>query len=428
MTPPTLTISADSERPLKPSQDPWYTAPPDFEASAPGTVLRIRTVPGGPRVLSGAREAYHILYRTTNSRYQPTWAVTSLIIPKETYVSPSGHNALLSYQLAYNTPCIDFGPSYQVFQPPTENSLGIPSAQDAIGSMLRRGWFVNVPDFEGPRAAMGATVLAGHATLDAIRAVLSLTGSPDLSPRQLPATPDKLKCAMLGYSGGSIPSAKAAELQVQYAPELSGNLVGAALGGPPSDIGQMFTMTNKTPVAGNLFLVLNGVMNEFPEVDAWLRSRLRPETAAEFLAARDLDSLHAFGPYAGKDVYSYFLGGEADVLGDSDGDVMRGIRQTEWMLGYHGVPRIPLYVHKAVGDEFTAIETTDKHVESLRRYDVSVLYERNTAGGHVAEIVNGEGRTMSWLEGVFDGSYDGKEKREVVVRDVCVDEWKPPAP
>lgn len=61
---------------LLPSQDPWYTAPPDFEASTPGTVLRVRAVPGGPTVFSNASAAFHILYRTTGSRYQPTWAVT----------------------------------------------------------------------------------------------------------------------------------------------------------------------------------------------------------------------------------------------------------------------------------------------------------------------------------------------------------------
>lgn len=123
--------------------------------------------------------------------------------------------------------------------------------------MLSRGWFVIVPDFEGPRAAFGASVLAGHATLDGIRAVLSLAGNDDVS-LPLPNDASRFKYAMWGYSGGSLASEKAAELQVQYAPELTG-FVGAALGGLVSNIGSTFDINNKSPYMGNLVLILLGV-------------------------------------------------------------------------------------------------------------------------------------------------------------------------
>lgn len=74
---PTLTMGTESEQLTPPSQDPWYTtAPPDLEGSPAGAVLKIRTVPGRPVVFKNASAAYHILYRTTGSHYQPTWAVT----------------------------------------------------------------------------------------------------------------------------------------------------------------------------------------------------------------------------------------------------------------------------------------------------------------------------------------------------------------
>jgi hypothetical protein len=77
---PPLTATTDADQLIPPSQDPWYTnAPPNLVASAPGTVLRIRTVPGGVGPFSSAATAYHILFRTTGSRYQPTWAVTQVI-------------------------------------------------------------------------------------------------------------------------------------------------------------------------------------------------------------------------------------------------------------------------------------------------------------------------------------------------------------
>ncbi|KAI2782982.1 LIP-domain-containing protein [Daldinia loculata] len=408
---------------LLPSQDPWYTAPPDFEASTPGTVLRVRAVPGGPTVFSNASAAFHILYRTTGSRYQPTWAVTSLIIPKKPFVSPSGFNALLSHQLAYNSPSIDFGPSYRIFQPPPVNTFGIPTNHENVDTMLGRGWFVTVPDFEGPRAAFGAIVQAGHATLDGIRAVLSLCGNSEFL--LLPTSADKFKYAMWGYSGGSLASEKAAELQVQYAPELSTGFVGAALGGLVSDVGSEFSFTNKLPFMGNLVLILLGIMNEYPEVDAYLRSRLKtdgPQNAAAFLKGREMDSMQAFQAYAGQDIWGFFIGGQADF---EESEALRRIKKVEWILGFHGAPEIPLFVYKAIGDEFTPISDTDDHIAHYKRYNVSILYERNTAGGHVSEIVNGQDRALEWLNSVFSGSHNIIDQG-VEIRDVTVDIYKPP--
>ncbi|KAI1389069.1 lipase 1 [Hypoxylon trugodes] len=417
---PEITSSAGSNH-LLPTKDPWYTAPPNLESSTPGTILRIRTVPGDPTIFKNSAAAYHILYRTIGSRYQPTWAVTSLIIPKKASEF-SGYNALLSYQIAYNTPTINWGPSYRIFQPPLSNNYGIPTDHEKIDIMLGRGWFVTTPDFEGPRAAFGATVQAGHSTLDGIRAVLSLTGHSGIS---LPSNADKLKYAMWGYSGGSLASEKAAELQVQYAPELATGFVGAAVGGLVSNLGAMYTITNKTPYTGNLILVLLGVMNEYPEIDAHLRSRLKsegPHNATAFLKGRDMDSLLAFHAFGGHDIYDYFVGGQADL---ESCQALRKIEKIEWLLGYHGAPGIPLFVYKAIGDEMTPIADTDAHIEHYKRFNVSVRYDRNTAGGHVAEIVNGQDRAIEWLASVFDGTYD--TTKGVRTQDVTVDVYKPPS-
>lgn len=303
-----------------------------------------------------------------------------------------------------------------------ENGLGIPSGYEGFNEMLRRGWFVVVPDFEGPRACFGATVLAGHATLDAIRAVLSLAGNDDIP---LPNDAGLFKHAMWGYSGGSIASEKAAELQVQYAPELSTGLVGAALGGLVSDIWSLYSVVNKTRFTGLLILILLGVMNEFPEVDAYIRSRLKPngpQNATAFFEGRNMNALLAVSPFANQDIYGYFLNGRADL---EESTIMHRIRKVEWMLGYHGAPGIPLFVYKAVEDEMTLIADTDRHMAHYERHNVSVLYERNTVGDHITEIINGEGRAIEWLASVFDGSYDGANQG-VRVRDVAVDIYKPP--
>jgi len=80
---------------------------------------------------------------------------------------------------------------------------------------------VNVPDHEGPLASFTAGPQEGHAVLDSVRAALS--------SRPFPATRENTRYAMWGYSGGSIASTFAAELQYSYAPELE--FTGAAIGG-----------------------------------------------------------------------------------------------------------------------------------------------------------------------------------------------------
>lgn len=349
-------------------------------------------------------------------------SIRSLVIPKKASVTPSGHNALLSYQIAYNSPNIDWGPSYRIFQPPIENPYGIPTDHEKVNLMLGRGWFVALPDFEGSYAAFSATVLEGHATLDGFRAILSLASTTEIS---IPGA-DKFKYAMWGYSGGSLASEKAAELQVQYAPELSKNFVGAALGGLVSNLAGLYNVTNKSPYVGNLVLVLLGIMSEYPELEAYLVSRLKtegPQDAEAFLKGRKMDSLEAFQAYANQDLFGYFVGGEADLEGS---EILRRIKKVEWTLGYHGAPEIPLYVYKAVGDEMTPIGDTDEHIEHFKRFGVNVLYERNTVGGHVHEIVNGQDRAIEWLAAVFDGSSSAAEQSACTIRDVAVDVYKPP--
>ena len=67
---------------------------------------------------------------------------------------------------------------------------------------LGRGWYVNVPDYEGPTASFIAGVQEGHAILDSVRAVLS---------SGFGLTAD-VSYALWGYSGGSIASEWAAEV------------------------------------------------------------------------------------------------------------------------------------------------------------------------------------------------------------------------
>ncbi|KAI1397370.1 LIP-domain-containing protein [Hypoxylon fuscum] len=391
---------------LAPAQDPWYTAPDGFEATAPGTVLRIRSAPGNvTTVIGNTAAAYNILYRTTDSRYQPSWAVTTVLVPTSFYVSPSGNKALLSYQLAYDSAALVSNPSSAFYYDLAQPSNGAPSTNDVISTFLSEGWLVSVPDYEGPTAAFGASVQAGHATLDSIRAVLSLAQTTNIG---------NMTVAMSGYSGGSIATEAAAELQVQYAPEL--NIRGTVLGGLVADFSTNFDLFNESPLAGDLVNLLIGVTTQYPEATAYLRSRLHPAKASEFFEATNMTTTQAIIFWENQDIYSYFQGGAADL----QAEVLQRVFKLEMKLGYHGVPAMPLFVYKAIGDEYCPIGEADALVKKFCSVGAEITYERNTIGGHVAEIRNGQFRFTDWLRGIFNESYTPLASG-CVTRDVTVD-------
>lgn len=379
--------------PLPPSQDPFYTAPPRFEKSAPGTILRIRPVPSNLNLtqsIPNCSAAYHILHRTTDTRYRPSWAITTLLLP--TSYNPASSTPLLSYQIPYNSPSLDASPSYDFA------AMAVPGGP--VAESLARGWIVLVPDFEGPLASFGAGVQAGHATLDSIRAVLSLSHDKNRKIFKKRILGEISSYAMWGYSGGAVATEFAAELAVQYAPELT--FSGAALGGVVPDGRLIFDAINRSPYAGDLPALLVGAMNQYPEAYAFLVGSLKesgPYNRTGFLAVERMTILQAFAYYAGQDVWEYFVQGREVV----NAPVIKRVIERNIVMGYHGVPDMPLFVYQAVGDKFSHIRYTDGLVERYCGIGARIEFQRNSIGGHLAEIVNGAPRALEWLVGVFEG-------------------------
>ena len=92
-----------------------------------------------------------------------------------------------------------------------------------MAPLLDQGYYVVSPDYEGPKLTFTIGKQSGQAVLNSIRAALKSGKITNIK--------DDAKVVMWGYSGGSLASGWAAALQPSYAPELGGNLLGAALGG-----------------------------------------------------------------------------------------------------------------------------------------------------------------------------------------------------
>ncbi|KAF4430523.1 lipase 1 [Fusarium acutatum] len=402
-----ITDDTPLENQLPPSKDPWYSAPGDGEIRQPGDVLRIRSASNLNNIVEGSAAIYHILYRSTDSRGRPSWAVTTLFIPTTLYQSPSGKAAILSYQFAYNTCNVDSSPSFGLsgVMAKSEPNLGIKSSTSLLTEMLSFGWIVNTPDHLGLDAAFGASVQAGHATLDALRAVHNLLSLGDNSG---------FNTAIWGYSGGSIATFSAAELQPSYAPDL--NISAAVVGGLVDDISAALDKINKSPIAGTLIALMLGITAQYPEERAYLESRLIPETKDEFLVAVNTEVTQNVGKYSGQDIYAFFKGGGVDLRDP----ILQKLYDKQAKLGHRDSPRMPMFLYKAIQDLFCTIDLTDATVDRLCKNGAEITFERNTVGGHVSEIENGKPRAFRFLQGIFDESYESPASKRHVM-DVTVD-------
>lgn len=383
--------SALSSKILPPSQDPWYSAPSGYEAAQPGSVLRLRPAPGNLTSTTGnSSAAYNILYRTTDSQYKPTWAVTTLFVPKNNAFNQS---SLISYQVPYDSADVDSSPSYTLY---SSDNLG------PIGTALGLGVFVSVPDYEGPLASFTAGVISGHATIDSVRAVLSLGLGLDGSSARV---------ALWGYSGGALASEWAAELAVQYAPDLSKTLVGVALGGLTPNVTSVLETISGTASAGLAPSSILGLTSQYPDVQKYLISLLKtegPYNKTGFLAAKNYTLPEAGIAYAGHNIASYFTNGLATFQDPK----IRAAINSDGIMGYHGVPRIPVFVYKAVHDEISNISDTDNLVERYCAVGANILYQRNSVGNHEQEAYNSLNTAVQWLAIVLTGNYAKVYKTE----------------
>lgn len=204
--------------PTAPSSDPFYSYTGSLAAVTPGTVLRTRQV---QLSVAGSPQAYpatQVLYRTTDQLGQPSATVATIVRPAGAGIAPV---KLLSYQTFYDGVASTCRPSFTL-QGGDPNNTTATADEALMLDYVQQGFTVVTSDYEGPTDDYGAGHQSGYGTLDAIRAAEHQLGLSATAP-----------VGLVGYSGGSIASEWASELQPRYAPELK--LIGVAEGGIPAD-------------------------------------------------------------------------------------------------------------------------------------------------------------------------------------------------
>ncbi|KAK3937451.1 LIP-domain-containing protein [Diplogelasinospora grovesii] len=382
-----------------PSNDSWYSPPSGWESKTPGTVLRLRphAYTLSPFPIKNVNDTFQALFRTTDSHGNASWAVTTVFTPTTIQcnsTSAAGRtkncnqtHGILSYHPPYDTSCVDASPGYGL-------QWGEPYGE--MAEALARGWWVSVPDYEGPLAAYGAGLLAGRAILDSVRAVLKSVGDFGFP------SPDLAKVAMWGYSNGATATQFAAEVAGTYAPDLDPYLVGAAVGGQIVNVSVSGPLLNGKDVAGLLIQGLIGITAIYPDQRQYLLSRLKPSgpyNSSEFLSARSMSGLESLLHFKYQDVWEYFIGGRPDA----EVPLMTDLFNHEGATGNHGTPSMPVFIYTVVDDAMSPIDESDKLVTKLCAQGANILYHRNSRGGHNGELTNGRQRALDFLGTVLDG-------------------------
>ncbi|MGW6620255.1 lipase family protein [Nocardia sp. NPDC055002] len=259
--------------------DQW---PAGLDELSPGDLIESRDVTATAAWLTlvPIRSATLLKFRTDDAHGRPSYATATLIVPATEWTGPGDRPVLVN-----NLPIDALGrkctPGYSLAHGLTSQSSSTEFIPPTTQLAVLRGYAVLVPDHEGPWMAYAEPYVAGHAVLDAIRAVRGVD----------PAAYGDSRFAMTGYSGGAIATHGAAKLIDSYAPELADVIVGAALGGVPADFEILSRSMNANLASGIFMAATFAIGRERPEILAamnnlgrWVTTSIMKDTCASVFA------------------------------------------------------------------------------------------------------------------------------------------------
>ncbi|KAI8086683.1 secretory lipase-domain-containing protein [Halteromyces radiatus] len=381
-----LFLSIQASTLQAPSNDPFYTPPAKFENKKPGTILKFRILPTSslPSISNENLKAiYQFLYRTNDGLGKPTASVTTLLVP--TNADPT---KLISYQASEDSASKDCAPSYIYQQELNPGPIPIPSPEPfLLDDLLSRGYYLNMADYEGLQAMFAVGLMAGHAVLDSIRAVLNSGNLTQLHP--------DATVQMLGYSAGAHATGWAAQLQSSYASELK--IIGAAMGGTPVDVNATINAVNGGPFASLIPSGILGMMHQYDDLADYVDQIILPDKKQEFLEAQSMCSQDILDKYAFQDIFSYFS--RPDFLADPV--AIKAISNN--IMGKMGAPRFPLFMFHAIHDEIVPIAPAmDLYNSWCADTSTSIQFVADELSEHFILTVTGTANAINFLVDQFN--------------------------
>ncbi|PRT52902.1 Lipase A [Wickerhamiella sorbophila] len=366
-------VGDNHQYPQTPAKDPFYDPPlSTYQNLKNGDVIAIRPV-GLKALFPELSRAYQISYRSESATGNPTVDVTTVLIPK----NYDGKH-VVSWQDWEDSNNLKCAPSY-LFE------AGI--RDPTVDLMMLQGWALNVPDHEGLNSAFAAGYKSGKATLDSIRALKNAASQINLSYEEV---------GLYGYSGGSIATGFAIELQPSYAPDVQ--IKAASMGGVVASLNATFYTINKSLFAGFAFAGLYGLATEYGFYET-LEANIKADSRNRANEVLDHCLIWDILNYVGEDVFDYTTLGPQAVNVPAIKDTL----EREHM-GF-AVPKVPIFIHQGASDEIAPVGKVDDLVNFYCQNGVDVIYERDNGVGHIIEMVVGVANVIQYFQKVFNDNY-----------------------
>lgn len=390
------TISAFVLAPKKPSQDDFYTPPQGYEAQPLGSILKTRNVPNPlTNVFTPVKvqNAWQLLVRSEDTFGNSNAIVTTIIQPFN-----AKKDKLVSYQTFEDSGKLDCAPSYAIQYGSDISTLTTQGEMYYISALLDQGYYVVTPDYEGPKSTFTVGLQSGRATLNSLRATLKSGNLTGVS--------SDAETLLWGYSGGSLASGWAAAIQKEYAPELSKNLLGAALGGFVTNITATAEAVDSGPFAGIISNALAGIGNEYPDFKNYLLKKVSPLLSITYRLGNTHCLLDGGIAYFGKSFFSRIIRYFPDGWDLVNQEPIKTILQDNGLVYQPKdlTPQIPLFIYHGTLDAIVPIVNSRKTFQQWCDWGIkSGEYNEDLTNGHITESIVGAPAALTWIINRFNG-------------------------
>ncbi|CAN3359988.1 lipase 4 [Diutina catenulata] len=382
-----------------PSTDPFYSTPDDFDKYKIGDVMRIRETPHDLRSIylkANIKNSWQVLIKThDNSGKNATWVVSTIVEPYN-----ANPERLVSYQIAMDSSSPDCAPSYAIQYGASMANVVSQVEFLLIQMLLEEGYYVSIPDYEGPSAAFGVGHVAAYSTLDSIRGVLKTGKTTGIKK--------DAKVAMWGYSGGSLPTSWSAKFAPSYAPDIKDQLVGAAFGGLLSNLTSTAEHLDGNLFAGFVGAAIGGLSRVYPEIDKAIDDQIRPEFRGRFEQSYKQCVVGVLFDYAEEHLFS----GTPDQRWAKDGwDILHRspikeiLKENELAPNTsEPVPDIPCFLYHGTMDEIVPYENAKQTYETWCKAGIKSFYfASDVLAEHLIAAVTGAPAALQFINDRFDG-------------------------
>uniref|UniRef100_UPI000A02CB10 lipase family protein n=1 Tax=Nocardia kruczakiae TaxID=261477 RepID=UPI000A02CB10 len=320
-------------------------------------------------------------FRSTSALGEPSFGTATFLVPTVAWPGP-GPRPVEVDTLPINALGLRCTPGYTLAHGVRDNN-GINVFLPGVAATLNKGHAVLIPDHEGPLAAYAEPTVAGHMTLDSIRAVRSMF------PEELSGSP----FAVTGYSGGAIASYATAMLLHEYAPELSGVLTGAAVGGLVTDYGAVARVFNGRSASGILLSVSLAMAREHPEMLDYMND------LAQWAGTSPLKDIcgEADGPLGAVGIP---IDVAANIENPLDSDIAARIERLTDLTDRTSA--VPLYIYHGADDFWIPIQGPRQMYRRQCGLGVAAMF-RTEPGEHVSAMVSGAAGANDWIDARLRG-------------------------